>query len=527
MQKRLNEWNIVIVDDEQMVISSLKSLLKLEGYTNVNAFNSPIEAFEYIKTSDVDLIISDFFMPELNGIELLGKARESNPGTTLILLTGYADKESAIRAINEIGLYRYIEKPWDNDDLMLCVRNGLERSHLIENLEQKIKELEDAKYKLKSYNKELEIAVKKRTEDLKEANRKLSAVINHSADGIITISKEGKIIQANPAFRKLCGLEALSGRNISDICENNLNEPIHSRINSEKDVLISGYKLNNQVSKKAIPVEISFAPIIGAEIQELTSFVGVIRDVTLHQEMDRLRDDFIATLTHDLRTPLLAAIQTLQFFLDGTVGGLTDKQFLLLETMKNSNEDLLGLVNALLEVYKYESGQLILYKESFVLSKMIQGCIEEIRPLAERNGLNIKLISNNNEKIHADKHEIKRVIINFLGNAIKHTNREGDVTVYSDFKEKSAVVCVEDKGVGIPPEDISKLFNRFSQGTGKKRSTSTGLGLYLSRQIVEAHGGKIWVESEISKGSKFMFTLPQEVEQEKLSLNNVNKERGE
>ncbi len=157
-----------------MITSSLSTLLKLEGYLNVNLFNSPAESLEYIKITNVDLIISDFYMPELNGIEFLKKAREINSGTTVCsLLTGYADKESAINAINEIGLYRYIEKPWDNDDLLVCIRNGLERSHLIENLNQKIKELEEAKSKLEKYNEKLEETVKDRTKDLRRANYKL------------------------------------------------------------------------------------------------------------------------------------------------------------------------------------------------------------------------------------------------------------------------------------------------------------------------------------------------------------------
>ncbi len=527
MQKSLNEWNIVIVDDEQMVTSSLKSLLKLEGYTNVNAFNFPAEAIDYISKNNVDLIISDFFMPQINGIELLGKAKEANPGTTLILLTGYADKESAIKAINEIGLYRYIEKPWDNDDLMLCVKNGLERSHLVENLEKTIEELEQAKAKLEKYNEELETAVKKRTEDLRQANYKLSTVINHSADGIITVLKDGTITQSNPAFKAISSIEDLSGKNISDICANNTDEPIHTLLSPEKDVLIGGYAIQNNKSGKLIPVEINFAPIISNPNWEVNSFVGVIRDVTLHQEMERLRDDFIATLTHDLRTPLLAAIQTLQFFLDGTVGELSDKQKLLLETMKKSNEDMLGLVNALLEVYKYESGKLELYRENFSISELIRQCVMEIQPLAEKNSLNIECPGIKDEKIYADKHEIKRVIANFLGNAIKHTNKQADITVSVDYTEKETTVSVKDNGIGIPAEDIPKLFNRFSQGTGKKRSTSTGLGLYLSRQIVEAHGGKIHVESELNKGSKFIFTIPTGKKQEKAilqSTNHMNKE---
>lgn len=506
MKKNLSEYNIVIVDDEQMVTSSLNSLLKLEGYKNVNTFNNPLEAFEYVKISKIDLIISDFFMPEMNGIELLKEVRKIDSGATLVLLTGYADKESAIKAINEIGLYRYIEKPWDNDDLTLCIKNGLERSHLIENLER--------------YNRELELIVAERTSDLRKTNNKLSSIINYSADGIVSVSKDGIITQSNPAFNEMCGIEGPVSRNISDICENKSHELIHTRLNSENYELVRNYNIKNLVSGRFIPIEINFAPVIKDSKQEASYYIGVIRDVTLQQEMERLRDDFIATLTHDLRTPLLAVIQTLQFFLDGTVGELSEKQKLLLDTMKKSNEDMLGLVNALLEVYKYESGQLILYKERFSLSEIIENCCKEVQPLADNRELALNCADIENKKIYADKREIKRVVANLLGNSINHTRKGGNIDVSAHFNSDETIISVTDTGIGIPKEDLPKLFNRFSQGTGKKRSTNTGLGLYLSRQIVEAHEGKIWAESNFNKGSRFMFSIPVVDEHKIMSLNN-------
>lgn len=361
MDKISRESNIVIVDDEPIITSNLKTLLRLENYPSPNIFNFPEEALEYIQNNKTDLVISDFLMPGMNGIEFLKKVKAVSPRSTLILLTGYADKENAIKAINEVGLYRYIEKPWDNEDLLLCIKNGLERS-----------------------------------------------------------------------------------------------------------------------------------------------------DFIAQQELERIREDFIATLTHDLRTPLLAAIQTLKFFTDGTLGTLTEKQKTFLETLIQSNQDMLGLVNALLEVYKYESGQLVLCKDNFIIKDLIEQCAREVESLLVQK--NHKLIVNEipNERIFGDKQEIKRVISNFLGNAIKHTGKDGKITISVGFNEEEVTVSVEDTGIGIPENDIPKLFKRFSQGTGTKRSTSTGLGLYLSRQIVEAHGGKIWTESTVNVGSKFIFTVPRE-----------------
>ena len=502
--------NIVIVDDEPIITSTLKTLLKVEGEFTPAIFNSPAEALEYIKKSEIDVVISDFLMPEMNGIEFLAEVKKVHPGASLILLTGYADKESAIKAINEVGLYRYIEKPWDNEDLILCIKNGIERSHLLEKLEQKVSELSEAKKQLEVYNEQLEALVNERTQNLVKSNNKLSAVINHSADGIITITKDGIINQVNPAFEKMCGLykKEIIGQIFPKIFSGSDNEPVYNKLNPQKDVFLRDYEVINQKNSKSVPVEISFAPIISTEQEEVKHYVGVVRDITLQLETDRLREDFIATLTHDLRTPLLAAIQTLQFFLDGSLGELPERQSKLLETMLYSNQDMLGLVNALLEVYKYESGQLVLCKDYFDLNDLVTQNVHELHSLIEKKQIELVVDKISNEKIHADKQELRRVLANLLGNAINYTPQGGKIRVQTDFSDDTVTIAVEDNGTGIPEADISKLFNRFSQGTSKKRSCSTGLGLYLSRQIVEAHGGRIWLESELGKGSRFIFAIP-------------------
>ncbi|NLF43064.1 MAG: HAMP domain-containing histidine kinase, partial [Bacteroidales bacterium] len=178
-------------------------------------------------------------------------------------------------------------------------------------------------------------------------------------------------------------------------------------------------------------------------------------------------------------------------------------------TMRKSNEDLLGLVNALLEVYRYESGKLNLCKTTFILKDLITQSFEELKPLADNKKIkfNLDYTAEDNLTINADRGEIKRVILNLVGNAINYTNISGEVTIEVSEKGENIVFSVIDNGNGIPQEDIPNLFKRFSQGTNKKRSTGTGLGLYLSRQIIEAHDGKIWLESKLNKGSQFSFLL--------------------
>lgn len=511
--------NILVVDDDVIVTSALNTLFKVEGIGNFVTFNNPVEAVEYLKTNKPCLVLSDFMMPQMNGLEFLTEAKKLYPDVSMILLTGYADKENAIRAINEVGIYRYIEKPWDNDDLLINIKNGIERSYLIEKLNEKVEELEVANKKLEDYSLNLEKLVAERTKSLAIANLKLSGIIENCADGIILLDSEGNIEEINSACENFLGYCAknIKGKCLIDFFEF---ETLGAKqkfvdekgflplLNSDKsEILIKDIFIVNNLSKERTPVEINFA-LCSLEGEE-RRYVGVIRDIHLQKEAEKLRDDFIATLTHDLRTPLLAAIQTLRFFLEGALGELKEQQKILLTTMLQSNEDLLGLVNALLEVYRFESGKLSLCKTNFPVKNLVSQCFDEIKPLADAKniGLELEYETSQDPYIYADRGEIKRVITNLCGNAVNYTNKGGNIKIVLKEKDDDIIFSVLDNGNGIPKEDIPHLFKRFSQGTSKKRSTGTGLGLYLSRQIVEAHDGKIWVESKLSKGSEFSFLL--------------------
>ena len=496
-------YKILILDDDKLVTSSLKSLFLLEDFTDVVFFNSAKEALEYLKENTRDVIISDYMMPEMNGLEFLSEAKKLAPNSSMILLTGYADKENAIRAINEVGLYKYIEKPWDNDNLIMTIKNAYERSILITSLQEKNAQLQE-------YSLHLEDLVKAKTADVIEMNEQLSAVINNCADGIIIFSDKGEVIEVNPACETLFGLaeDIFIGKKAQGLFfAKDLNwEEVFT---TKEEKLLRDIDVINVVNGKSIPVEISSAFIPPKENEQEGKYVFVIRNVNLQKEMERLRDDFIATLTHDLRTPALAAIQTLEYFLNGKLGELTDKQKLLLETMKSSNEDMLGLVNTLLEVYKYEAGKLRLVKNQFDFNVLLDECINQVQPIAQKKNQIIDKVTISLDKapVIADRNEIRRVIMNLLGNAIKYTQDGGKIEIKAEIDGKDLRFAIKDNGEGIYKQDIPKLFKRFSQGTQEKRSISTGLGLYLSKQIIDAHGGKIWLESDKGKGSEFFFVL--------------------
>ena len=147
--------SIIVVDDEEIVLTSIESFLILETAYNVVTFLSPKEALDYVKEQDVDLVISDYLMPEMDGITFLSHVREIKPEIPRIVLTGYADKENAIKAINEVGLFQYIEKPWDNDDLLIIIRNGLERQALLKKMQEKIVEINSAYGELEKLQREI------------------------------------------------------------------------------------------------------------------------------------------------------------------------------------------------------------------------------------------------------------------------------------------------------------------------------------------------------------------------------------
>lgn len=146
---------IVIVDDEEMVLTSLNSFLALETDYTVKTFISAKEALDFIAKEPIDLVMSDYLMPEMDGISFLAEVKKLRPEVPRIILTGYADKENAIKAINNVGLFQYIEKPWDNDDILIIFRNGLEKQKLMKRLNQKIEEINTAYSELQGLQREI------------------------------------------------------------------------------------------------------------------------------------------------------------------------------------------------------------------------------------------------------------------------------------------------------------------------------------------------------------------------------------
>jgi DNA-binding NtrC family response regulator len=147
--------SLLIVDDEEMVIASIQAFLRIEGDFDIHGFSDPEEAARFAESNPIDVAVSDYLMPKMNGIQLLGKIKDAQPEASRVLLTGHADKQSAVQAINQVALFQYLEKPWDNSQLLLVIQSGAERARLFRDLREKVEELDTAHSSLKSVQRRL------------------------------------------------------------------------------------------------------------------------------------------------------------------------------------------------------------------------------------------------------------------------------------------------------------------------------------------------------------------------------------
>jgi two-component system, NarL family, sensor kinase len=230
-------------------------------------------------------------------------------------------------------------------------------------------------------------------------------------------------------------------------------------------------------------------------------------------QLTSLREDFASTLTHDLKTPLLGAITTLNALLEGQFGSISQLQTQVLSTMERSHKTSVQLLETLLDVYRNDATGLVLHLETIDLTKLVEETANQVAGLAHHRQVQIAVWYGDSEfrrslRMQADALQLQRVLMNLLVNAINHSSR-GDrveVRLSSSGSHHSVQVC--DQGAGLKPEVITQLFQRFYQGNNDRQAKGTGLGLYLARQIITAHHGTIWAEPLSPKGAVFIFQLP-------------------
>ncbi len=255
-----------------------------------------------------------------------------------------------------------------------------------------------------------------------------------------------------------------------------------------------------------------------------------VRDVTKEKEIDRMKSEFISVVSHELRTPLTSIKNAVNIILGGTAGEITQNQEKFLSLAGRNIDRLAGIINNLLDLSKLEAGKVEMRFQEMDLNEPLDTVISSLRPQAEEKAVAIsREIPVGLPKIHGDKDKIEQIFTNLINNAIKFTPEGGSITVAAnsvrsgefpnseprseenEFDRNFIEISVEDTGIGIPENELDLVFDKFHQigGSLTRKTGGTGLGLPITKELIEAHKGQVWVESKVGKGSRFMFTLPQ------------------
>ena len=334
--------------------------------------------------------------------------------------------------------------------------------------------------------------------ELMRQNKLLESVINSLSDGILIINDKYNILRVTPQLGEWFGAKGhdIIGKNIFDYIQISDDTPVEKLKN--KDVFIKHTPTNNFVMNT---IKLSLD-------DDKKRYVILVKDVTTEREIETLKEDFVATLTHDLKVPIVAESNILNFLLDGKFGSINEKQQVALLNMKNSNQELVELVQIILETYKIKETGVKLLKENIMLDKFLSDIVDETQPIANNSGIKINFTSSRNIKVTADPMQLERVIKNLISNAISHSNTKEKIDITTGEVPGYITISVIDYGQGIPPKEIKLIFNKYYSAAKKFRKIGTGLGLYLSQQIIKSHGGEITVDSEENIKTEFCVKIP-------------------
>jgi signal transduction histidine kinase len=249
-------------------------------------------------------------------------------------------------------------------------------------------------------------------------------------------------------------------------------------------------------------------PLDAAGPSEIRDLTGAFNSMAVRLgEIDRLKDEFFTGISHDLRTPLAAIRWSADLLHSGALGPLTPKQMRLVETIQTSSRRLLALVGQIVELGRLRAGRLQLDLRPTDIHDAIGQALEEVRTLAERGDLRLDVaVPDRLPLVAADAERVQQILVNLLANAVRFTPPGGSVQVSASLEKGSVLVRVADTGVGIPADLVPKIFDPYEQA--HRGRGGSGVGLTVVRSLVEAHGGRVWVESEEGRGSRFTFTLP-------------------
>ncbi len=559
--------NILLVDDRRENLLALRAILESLDCRFVEA-TSGTQALKYLLKEEFALILMDVQMPGLDGFETttLIKEREKTRHIPIIFVTAISKEQHYIFKGYSSGAVDYIAKPFDPDILRSKVAVFIDLWSKGEQIklsaarelryEQLEKERELAHLELELKRQHLaEIA--RSQADLERFKETLDATLDGVSIFDATLLRysyvnQGALNQLGYDREEMMGLTPLHVKPL--FTEESFRGLLDSLITGEKQSLTyettqrhkSGQQFFAEVFLQYV------APPLNSSPAELGGFISIVRDITERKRAERLlieakevaerereraereracaerereraeranhaKSEFIAGVSHELRTPLNAIIGFSKLLLNPRVGPLNEDQTAYTSDVVQSAEHLLQLINDILDLSKIESGKMALELEEFSLAEVLEGSLMVVRAAAEARNLQLGVELSSEiialDPVSGDARKVKQVMYNLLSNAVKFTPDGGTIRVSArvgNAEENEVVIQVKDSGIGIAPEHQMRIFNAFEQvdSSYTRHQEGTGLGLALSKRIVELHGGKLWLESEAGAGSVFSFSLP-------------------
>jgi signal transduction histidine kinase/DNA-binding response OmpR family regulator len=543
---------VLVVDDEPSVADVCREFLGGEGY-GVTVAASGEEALRVIPEMHPDLILTDINLPGLSGLEVMRQARAADPDACIIVVTGYASTASAIDALRQ-GAYEYVTKPFDLEALAKIVKSGIANRRLKLRNRHLIEELRRKNDILRHHEQELRERVRTATHQLSklyEVGKEISSGLELGPRLSLVAARAAEMAGAPAAALWLRDDEggfravAAHGVGLAPMVDESPPQPAPdhplARCAATLEAVRAGYPPDGGVLLPGLapdPVrELLAVPLVaeGSVVGVLAVFckdsgftgddqdilalfapqAGIaIRNSQLYEHtksLDRLKSDFVAVVSHEIRTPLTSVKGAIELLADEHYFQNSEQQMKLLTIAHANAERLLVLISDILDFSKLESSSLPMNMERQRIEPVIEQAAHNLRTLIEERRIHLQVVlSPELPELVIDAGRIAQVVTNLVANAIKFSPAEGRIEITADPGDGQVRVSVRDHGEGIAPQNLPKLFQKFSQvdSSATRRAGGTGLGLVICKGIVEQHGGSIHVESTPGLGSTFSFVLP-------------------
>ena len=337
------------------------------------------------------------------------------------------------------------------------------------------------------------------------------AIVQSIADGIIVVDRELKIIAINSIAANIANVKSMLATNnhFLDVFDNRtLYQHLRQTAETGKSPQLEDDILTTKREQHIQYYKFAITPVV-TEAEEVVGAILLLQDVTKLKELDNLKSEFVATASHELRTPLTGMAMSLNLLVETTEGKLSESELELLDTAVEDVERLRSLVNDLLDLSKIESGKLELNFVDVGVNFLLDKAVSALNIQAEQKQVNlVKQPLSEDIKINADANKIIWVLTNLIANALRYSESGEEIKIGAASRNSWMEIYVADRGAGIPLEYQSKIFDKFVQVETEKDVGGSGLGLAICKEMVQAHGGRIWVDSTVGEGSTFTFTVP-------------------